>query len=154
MLTDSEMTTQRKEQRMNVNGANQRILAITLRCLGTLDMFAVAAILTPRSGLVAAALSVRLTLSPEPLPIYLARTASALYALHGAIVFFVSFDVMRYWPLIRFMAVAALVHGAVVIAFDLVVGMPLWWLALEGPGIMATGALVLLLQRQSAQRSP
>src|SRR6266850_120536 len=105
---------------MKTNGAEQRGLMIVLRCLGVLDMVAVAAILTPRSGLEAAAKRIGLALAPEPLPMYLARTASALYVLHGAMVFFVSFDVPRYWRLIRFMAFAALVHGAVVIGIDLV----------------------------------
>jgi hypothetical protein len=77
---------------------------------------------------------------------YLARSASALYALHGALVLFLSFDVPRYWRLITFLAVAALVHGAVMTGIDLAAGMPVAWTLGEGPCFAATGAVVLLLQ--------
>ena len=39
-----------------------------------------------------------------PLVGYLIRSASALYALHGALALFLSFDVRRYWRVITFLA--------------------------------------------------
>src|SRR5262249_47918114 len=77
----------------------------------------------------------------------LARSTSFLYALHGATVLFLSFDLSRYWSLITFLAAIALVHGAVMLGIDLAEGMPLWWTVVEGPGIFATGAVGLSLQR-------
>jgi hypothetical protein len=84
-----------------------------------------------------------------PVALYLARTASALYALHGAMIILVSFDVDRYWNLIRFLALAAFVHGAVILAIDLQLALPDWWRYGEGPCFAATGAIVLALQRRA-----
>ncbi|MFL5341445.1 MAG: hypothetical protein ACJ8F7_14970 [Gemmataceae bacterium] len=126
----------------------RRLLALLLRCYGVLDSLAVLAVLAPRGGLSAAAQWLGVgPLPPGPLTPYLARTASALFVLHGVTVLFISFDVERYNRLIRFLACAALVHGAAVLAVDLAEGMPWWWCATEGPGIAFTGALVLLVRR-------
>ena len=84
-------------------------------------------------------------LPAAPIVGYLARSASVLYALHGALVVYLSFDVERYWSLIRFLALLALVHGAIIMAIDWSEALPFWWRCLEGPGFAATGSLVLLL---------
>ena len=91
------------------------------------------------------------TFPDGPIVGYLARSTSALYALHGAMVLFMSFDVARYARLIRFMAVAALVHGAVILGIDLAEGMPAPWRYGEGPAFAATGVAVLWLQRQRSR---
>jgi hypothetical protein len=72
-----------------------------------------------------------------------------MYVLHGAIVVFISFDVVRYERLIRFMAFAALFHGAVMLGIDVAQQMPTFWQYAEGPGFAATGAIVLWCQRRS-----
>ena len=82
-----------------------------------------------------------------------ARSASAMYALHGLTVLFVSFDVLRYAQLIRFLAAVALVHGVIMFGIDLAEGMPWWWQSLEGPAIAATGLVVLALQRRAREPS-
>jgi len=78
---------------------------------------------------------------------YLARSLSAVYAVHGAVVFFVSFDVVRYRPLIGFLGAIHVVLGATILAIDAVSGLPWWWVMGEGPGIAVGGLLVLLLNR-------
>ena len=127
--------------------AARRLLVLLLRFFGVLDSFAVLAVLAPRGGIDAAARWLGVgPLPPGPLTPYLARTASALFVLHGVTVLFISFDVERYDRLIRFLAFAALVHGAAVLAVDLAEGMPWWWCVAEGPGIIVTGVLVLLVR--------
>ena len=86
------------------------------------------------------------TLPTEPVVGYLARSASVMYALHGLVVFYVSFDLPRYWTLIRLLAITAIVHGALMSLIDYRVGMPGWWSLLEGPCFAATGAAALALQ--------
>jgi hypothetical protein len=76
---------------------------------------------------------------------YLARTASLLYAVHGAILLFVSFDVNRYRPLIRFLAVLNGCFGLAACGVDICYGMPLWWAAWEGPLIVLVAVVVWLL---------
>ena len=135
----------------------QRTVAAVLRCLGGLDLLALAAVVMPRRWMEASAAAAGLsTLPPEPVVGYLARSAALMYALHGATVLYAAGDVARHWGLIRFLALAALAHGAVVAGIDAAEAMPLWWRAAEGPGFAATGLLVLWLQRRAelAQEVP
>lgn len=126
-----------------------RAVALVLRVLGGLDVLALVAVVMPRAWMAAAAeLAGVGPLPAEPLVGYLARSASAVYVLHGLTVLFVSFDVPRYRPLIRLLAWVAVAHGAVVLAVDLAEGMPAWWTAVEGPTFSATGVLVLALLRR------
>lgn len=131
---------------------SSRRLAWVLRLLGALDLLALIAVVLPRTGLEAAHRWIGLGEWPDaPIVGYLARSASVLYALHGALVVYLSFDVERYRPLIRFLAVLALVHGGIMFAIDWHEGMPLWWQCVEGPGFAATGGLVLALLRQASE---
>jgi len=84
-----------------------------------------------------------------PVVEYMARSLSALYAVHGSVVFWISFDVSRYRPLIRFLGVLHIALGLVVLATDVTAGLPWWWVAGEGPGIVAGGVAVLFLNRNS-----
>jgi len=76
---------------------------------------------------------------------YLTRSLSAMYALHGAIVLFVSGDVRRYLPVVKCLAVLAIVFGAGMLVLDALVGMPLAWTACEGPSVIVLGGLMLWL---------
>jgi hypothetical protein len=86
-------------------------------------------------------------LPAAPVVEYMARSLSALYAVHGAVVFRLSFDVERFRPLVGLLGWLHTVLGLVIFATDLVAGLPWWWVAGEGPGIAAGGLLVLLLSR-------
>jgi hypothetical protein len=91
------------------------------------------------------------TLPPEPIVGYLARSASVMYALHGLTVMYVSFDVLHYFRLIRFLAVIAIFHGVIMLGIDIGEGLPRWWQCLEGPCFAATGVVVLWLQHRRWQ---
>jgi hypothetical protein len=91
------------------------------------------------------------TLPEGPIVEYMARSLSALYAVHGAVVFALSFDLPRYRPLVRLVGVLHLLLGAAVLATDLSAGMPTPWALGEGPGIAVGGALILLLNRAAAR---
>lgn len=132
-----------------------RRLAFVLRGLGCLDLLAFLAVVAPEDWIAAAHQWAGLGALPgEPIVGYLVRSSSTLYALHGAIVVFISFDVIRYERLIRFMAWAALVHGAIVLGIDLAQEMPAFWRYAEGPGFAATGLAVLALQRGQLRVRP
>jgi hypothetical protein len=123
-------------------------LALVLRLFGAVDLLAALAVFLPWEWMAQAHARLGLgELPPAPVVGYLARSASALYALHGALILFVSFDTGRYARLITFLAAAAVVHGAVLVGIDAATRMPAWWTASEGPAVAAMGIVVLVLQR-------
>jgi hypothetical protein len=131
-----------------------RHLALLLRGIGCLDLLALIAVVMPQHWMDVGHKWLGLGPIPqEPIVGYLARSASALYALHGAMVLFMSFDVKRYEPLIRFMAVAALIHGAAILGIDVWEGLPALWRYGEGPAFAAAGLAVLWLLRKGQRES-
>ena len=76
---------------------------------------------------------------------YLTRSLSAIYALHGALVLFVSRDVRRYLSVVRLLLVLGIVFGAGMFVLDITVGMPLAWVACEGPFIVITSGIMFWL---------
>jgi len=81
----------------------------------------------------------------SPLIAYLTRSLSAVYAMHGAVQLFVSFDVRRYMPVVKLLAGLAIVFGLWITGLDVVVGMPLFWIASEGPVVFLLGSVALWL---------
>jgi hypothetical protein len=51
--------------------------------------------------------------------------------------------------LIGFLGWLHIVLGVVVVVIDYTAGLPLWWVAGEGPGIAVGGVLLLVLTRRS-----
>ncbi len=113
----------------------ERKLAWLLRAIGLLDLAALAAVFMPASWHDHLHAGAGLGPLPQvPVVFYLARSASALYALFGALLLFLSSNVIRYLPVIRFLSRIALIHAALLVAIDRVAGLPTWWAAAEGLG--------------------
>jgi hypothetical protein len=77
---------------------------------------------------------------------YLARSASALYALFGGLFLVLASDLELYRPLVRFLGAAFARVGLVFLWVDLAAGMPWWWTACEGPGSVVVGAVLFWLR--------
>lgn len=128
----------------------ERWVVASLIVFGSLDLVALAAVFLPWSWMNAVHQTTGLgELPQEPVVGYLARTASLLYALHGAVILFVACDVRRYWPLVRFLAAAAVVHGGFLVYIDVLESLPGWWQFTEGFCIAATGGMVWLLSARA-----
>ena len=82
---------------------------------------------------------------------YLTHSLSAMYTIHGAVVFFVSLDVRRYLPVVKCLAVLAIMFGIGMIVLGVVVGMPMFWTLCEGPFIVVLNAVVLWLAGRVAR---
>jgi hypothetical protein len=118
-------------------------VAIVLRLLGSLDLLALVAYFLPAIAIRALNDASGLGLFPdEPVAWYLARSASLMYAAHGALLWFLSFRVKEFAPVIRFLAACGVVHGLLICWLDFAAGLPQWWIALEGPAY-AAAALAL-----------
>lgn len=79
---------------------------------------------------------------------YLTRTLSAMYAVLGAILLFISGDLRRYLPLIRLLGVIAIAGGAGVTFLDAILHLPAFWTILEGPLTIGLGIALLFLSRR------
>jgi hypothetical protein len=78
---------------------------------------------------------------------YLTRSLSLMYAMHGSLELFVSFNVRRHLPVIRCLAVLGILFGISMLALDCAVGMPWFWTIGEGPFIAGLGVVLMWLSR-------
>ena len=89
-----------------------------------------------------------------PIMGYLTRSLSVMYAMHGAVLLFVSLDVRRFLPVVKLMAALGILFGLGMTALDVVVGVPLFWVVSEGPCIFLLYGAMFCLTRGLATRSP
>jgi hypothetical protein len=124
----------------------EKALMILLRIAGLISLSALAASVMPFAWMMDIHRFLGMGELPEgPIIGYLTRSLSAMYALHGAIVLFVSWDVRRYLPLVKCLAVLAIAFGAGMLWLDVTVGMPPAWTACEGPFFVVLGGVMLWL---------
>jgi len=130
-----------------------RLLRVLLRIIGGVELLAIPFIVLPLEQM--AFIHDRVLTQgamPEGKVVeYMARGLSVLYAVHGAIVIFLSSDVARYRPVIVFLGKLHIVLGLVMLAADLSIGWPWWWVVVEGPGILLGGVLVYWLARADGE---
>lgn len=88
-----------------------------------------------------------------PITIYLARSTSLLYAMHGAVMLYVAWHFDRCQALVPLLGLLHVALGASMFAIDLNAGMPLYWIVGEGLPIALTGGAILLLFRRSSSTS-
>jgi hypothetical protein len=124
----------------------EKALVILLRISGAITLTALGACVMPLAWMMDIHRFLGLGELPEgPIVGYLTRSLSAMYALHGAIVLFVSWDVRRYLPVVKCLAVLAIAFGAGMLWLDVTVGMPPAWTACEGPFFVVLGGVILWL---------
>lgn len=80
---------------------------------------------------------------------YLTRSLSLFYAMHGALLLFVSRDVSRFLPVIKCLAILAIAFGAIMVFLDTAVGMPAYWIMGEGPIVIVLGVAILWLAHRT-----
>ncbi len=121
----------------------EQTLAILLRIVGLVSFSAIIPTFMPFAWMEAAHGWLGLGELPDaPIVHYLTRSTSLLYAAHGAVVVYVSFNVRRYLPALRFTAVVLGFCGVSMTTIDLWSGLPWFWAGLEGP-FLIVAALVL-----------
>ncbi len=115
----------------------EKVLVLLLRVLGISGLFALVAVFTPFSWMVAIHHWLGMGEMPTaPVVEYLARSLSAFYALFGALDLVLASDLERYRPLVRLLAVAVILMSVIFTGINLSAGMPWWWTAFyDLPGI-------------------
>ena len=79
---------------------------------------------------------------------YLARSLSAMYALHGGFLLIISSDIQRFRPMVLYVGISNIIFGVVLFFIDRHAAMPEYWTFSEGPPVFLIGLLVLWLERR------
>ena len=134
---------------------SEKVLVVILRGSAIILLTALIPAVMPFSWMTEVHVFLGMGELPEgPIMGYLTRSLSAMYALHGALVLFVSLDIRRYLPVVKCLAWLSIVFGVGMLFLDLSVGMPAWWTACEGPFIFVLGGVLLwLASRVSAMEA-
>jgi hypothetical protein len=85
----------------------------------------------------------------QRIAIYLAKSTSMLYAVHGAVMLFVAANFDRYKHMVPFLGWLHVALGAGLLYIDVSAQMPWWWLSSEGPPVIGLGLLFLWLYRKA-----
>ena len=126
--------------------SSEIILVILMRLAGVLLLTALIPVVMPFGWMKDIHRALGMGELPEgPIMGYLTRSLSAIYAMHGALVFVVSLDVRRYLPVVKCLAVLGIVFGSGMFVLDIMVGMPPSWIIGEGPFIVVLGGVMLWL---------
>lgn len=140
----------------------ETILVVLLRLAGGVTVLAFGAMFLPTDWMAATHRWLGLGDFPRtPVVDYLTRSVAALYGFHGALLFLVSGNPVRYLDIVRYVGVMNLLFGVFMLIIDLHAGLPLWWTLGEGPPVSAFGVVVLYLCRSlkpaashTSQRAP
>ena len=125
-----------------------RLVVLLLRFAGTVTTVAFLAILLPVDWMASTHRAIGLGEFPRaPVVDYLARSVAALYGFHGLLQLLISTDIVRYRPIVWFIAALNVTFGLMIVAIDLHAGMPLFWTLWEGPSIIAFGVVLAVLTR-------
>jgi hypothetical protein len=127
----------------------ERKLMLFLRFVGGVMVLAFVAVVMPFGWMDAIHRLAGLGALPNaPIVHYLTRSASTLYAGYGLVLWFYSRDVKRYRPAIQFQGRLAMGFGVIMLAVDLMAGMPWHWTAMEGPVVIVLGLVITALVRR------
>lgn len=132
----------------------ERLVVWLLRFIGVVVLSALIPVFFPSSLM--ANLHERLGLGgfpDQPISWYFARSLSLMYFAHGVIVFSLSTNVRRYWPLIKVLGFLNLALGVFLTGIDFVCQMPWWWTAVEGPSVVGGGIVLIALIRKCESNS-
>ena len=124
-------------------GNAERALALLLRIFGLVSFSAILPTFMPFSWMEAAHGWLGMGDLPDVSIVhYLTRSESLLYAAHGALLIYVSFDVRRYLPAVRFLSVVLGFCGISLIVIDFWSEMPWFWTVSEGPFLLLAAAVL------------
>lgn len=131
------------------------LLVFLLRLGGTMTLLAFPMMLLPDESMAAIHRSLGMGELPRaPVVGYLARSVSALYGFHGVLLFLIATDPVRYRPFVVYIGWMNVTFGLMLLAIDLHAGLPGWWTAVEGPGLVALGVVLLWLSRAIGPAAP
>jgi len=140
---------------MNPHSSADRLLLLLLRANAAILLCAVPCALMPFDWMDAVHRWLGLGPLPDaPVTRYLTRSLSLVYGMHGAVVLGVTLHWPRYKPAVPFLVLLHVALGAALLAVDLTSGVPWFWAATEGPGLVIFGLFVLFVYRRASSAPP
>jgi len=131
------------------------LVAWILRVVGILAMFAIVAAFMPLSWMASVHESIGLGKMPDgPIVEYLARSLSALYALLGCWIFYLSGRVPDQLGFVRLFGALFAVFGVVLWWVGFKSGLPIAWVLLEGPPSILLGLWIVYCCRGGESPTP
>ena len=122
----------------------ERLFRLLLRIVGSAALLAIPFVFVPYAGMNAIHEGLGMGQLPHaPVVGYLARSASAFYAILGGLLWVLSSDLRRHRLVLVYLGIAILLFGLVLFAVDFLEGMPLWWQLVEGPFNIGFGLVIL-----------
>lgn len=137
----------KRELSQGSGAASPLALIVFLRLVGAVSLLAFVAAVMPEHWIVEIAEELGFDPFPySPLTFYLARNLSLLYGFVGATLLVVSFDLARYFPLVRYAAIGTILFGLLQLIVDLQAGLPTWWTLGESLSTLCGGLLLYWIQ--------
>lgn len=125
---------------------SERALKWVLRLNGVVTVAALVAVFLPMEWMDRTHRALGMGEMPRgPVVEYLARTVSALYAIHGGLCLVLARDVRRFAPVIAYVAWAALVFAGLVFWIDSRAGLPRVWVWSEAVSVAVMSGVMLVL---------
>jgi len=134
---------------------DKKLLIVILRTLAGASLFALIPVCMPFAWMDAIHRALGLGPLPDvPITRYLTRSLSAFYAMQGALLLYLSFDLKRNLHVIRLFALLGVLFGFALLIIDLAADLPLLWIIGEGPFVMVFCMVILLLIQRIRINSP
>jgi len=129
-----------------MKSSSYNILRILLGVIGAGLLVAAAAVFLPVHWMAISHRWLGLGEFPEsPITVYLARSTSLLYAVHGFLMLYTAIHLRQYLPLAKIFGYLHIVIGLAMLGIDLTTPMPIYWTAIEGIPISLAGAALVWL---------
>jgi hypothetical protein len=124
----------------------EKTLIVILRISGAMLITAFFAVIMPFNMMAQIHQLVGLGQLPSfPIIDYLARSLSLFYVMHGVIVIYISFNLLRYLQFLKLLCYLGFGFGLALFIIDLHAPMPGYWTTFEGPFVILLNLLVYIL---------
>ena len=124
----------------------EKTLIIILRISGLMLITAFIAVFLPYETMARIHHLMGLGKLPQiPILDYLARSVSFFYGMHGVIILYISFNLMRYLQFLKLFCYLGFAFGIAIFFIDITAPMPTYWSFGEGPFIMSLNMVVYVL---------
>lgn len=126
----------------------RKILTALLFLTGVILLLAFVAVLITPSAMAAGHQWLGLGDFPNrPITIYLARSTSLLYGVHGVLMVYTALTMKQHWRFALLFGALHVVIGLTMLFTDITSGMPLYWIIGEGVPIASVGVVMIVLYR-------